>query len=165
MLTSNVQFSVAEMGSKEGLIEIWELNSNPQSSGIWKELRRCLELGGGFGQSSGFFAPYLFVSEGLGDPYESGVIVGENVRLRDQPSTKGKILASLSWDLVEVQYTDNAVQETIDGETEYWVPINTANGEKGYVFGKYLRTAVDYRIGFQKTEKGAWQISSFVAGD
>ena len=45
-----------------------------------------------------------------------------------------------------------------------WTKVKDADGKTGFIRNDYLRGDLDYRIGFEKKEKG-WVISFFIAGD
>ena len=85
--------------------------------------------------------------------------------MRSEPSLNARILKSLSYNIVKVLQVVNDKQETIGGETHPWVKIQLPESAlEGFVYGKYLRSPIDYRIGFEKNGRN-WQISFFVAGD
>ena len=115
-------------------------------------MESVLALGGAFLQTpnSGFFAPYIFMLDDIEDPFYQAVVTGENVRLREEASSKSKIISSLNWNLVDIVMLDEYTEETINGETHYWVKVKTHDGQTGFVYGKYVRTPVDYRAGFKK---------------
>lgn len=162
----DIKFSFGAEHGKADFLKTWKLDSAPENSDFWSELEEVLMLGGGFSEFSkrGFYAPYVFVLEDIDDPYSQAVIIGENVRLRDQASSKGKIIGSLGWDLVEIIYEDELPEETINGETHFWQKVKTAQGQTGFVYGKYTRLPIDYRAGFSQYD-GKWMMDLFVAGD
>ncbi len=166
IIHDNIKFSFGVENGKEEFLKAWKLDSNPSQSGFWKELETVLQLGGGFAEyrKIGFYAPYIFVLEDIEDPFEEAIIIGERVRLRDQPSGKSKITGSLSWDLVNLVQHDEYVEETIGGETYPWIKVKTNSGETGFVFGKYVRSPIDFRAGFAKYD-GKWMMDLFIAGD
>ena len=167
VISEDIKYSFGDSDGKQGFLSLTGLKDNPQESEVWNELAKCLELGGGFFdfQDYSFYAPFVFMTDKLEDPYETGVIIGDNVRLRGGPGSSHEIKGALSWDIVTVIYSQNAVEETIGGETHYWVHVKTLGGEEGYVFGKYFRLAIDYRAGFGKNDTGQWMMKTFIAGD
>ena len=128
--------------------------------------RRSFFFGGAFIDPNNqlFIAPYQSVIDDFEDPFSEGVIIGTDVRLREAPSTKSKVLDALDWDKVSIIYENNAQEETIGDETHYWQKIKTAKGQTGYVWGKYLGYSAGYRTAFEK-RGGQWKMVSFLAGD
>ncbi len=163
----NISYSFGDDDGKKGFIRKWNLDNNPEFTGLWEELGKCLELGGAFydGDKNAFFAPYVFLSEEL-DPFENGVVIGDNVRLREATGSSSKVVGSLSWDkFTLVEYEGDYEVEEINGESFPWIPVKTDNGEQGFVFAKYLRTPGDYRAGFSKNKAGDWMMHVFIVGD
>ncbi len=163
-----LHFSFGEDTKKESFIKYWKLDTAPNDSDMWKEFAMCLELGGSFSSYQNkkrYGAPYVYMLEVFEDVFFEGVVIGDNVRLREKPSSDAKIVGSLSWDHVKIENEDNATKETINGEENYWLKLKTLKGEKGYAYGKYVRTPIDYRIGFIEEEPGKWMIEFFIAGD
>ena len=151
----------------KGFIKFWKLDENPEKSEIWYELGEVLRLGGAFNDDkTSFTAPISFAARGYGelDAYEGSVIIGENVNVRSEPSSKSKVIARLSYCVVRSDGQNETGSETINGETYPWVAISTLDGVKGYVFGKYVRSPIDYRACFVK-KNGVWKMVFFVNGD
>lgn len=149
-----------------GFRNYWKLNSTEvKNSQVWQELNSILSLGGTFVDSDNFSMPYTFTTfPEEYDPFEYSAITGENVRMRDKPSLDGKVLNALSYEIVKVQYDENPKMQTINGETYPWVEIIRRNEEKGYVYGKFVRSPIDYRLNFTKIN-GEWKMNFFVTGD
>ncbi len=163
---NDIKFSFGAENGKEDFFKAWNLDSNPERSPLWHELEEILVLGGGFSvfDKIGFYAPYIYVLDDIEDPFTQVVIIGENVRLRDQPSSKGKVIGSLSWDLADLLSEESSIEETINGETHLWQKVKSVNGETGYVYGKYIRSPIDFRAGFKQYD-GRWMMDLFIAGD
>ncbi len=166
IIHDDIKFSFGAEHGKDDFLQTWQLGTNPESSLFWSEMKEVLMLGGGFlsFNKTSFYAPYIFILKDIEDPYSQAVIVGENVRLRDQPHRQGKIIGSLSWDLVEVIYEEGSIEEIINGETHFWQKVKNASGEAGYVYGKYIRSPIDFRAGFSQYD-GKWMMDLFIAGD
>lgn len=166
--SEDIFFSFGEDAGKANFIDYWKLTTAPETSDIWKELALCLELGGGFdnyNNKTRFTAPYLFLLDVFDDPFTEGVIVGDNVRLRNGQGLDSKIVGSLSWDHVTFSFDNDAKMDTIGGVADYWMNVKTLSGESGYVFGKYARSPIDYRVAFIELADGSWQMEYFAAGD
>ena len=166
IIDEKIHFSFGMEAGKEEFLKTYQLLTHPKESMIWNHLAATIRLGGIFTEENKneFTAPYLFVIDDIQEPYEEGVITGENVRLRDTPSTDGKIVKALSWDWVKLLPNQPYKGQEIDGELHSWLHIEDAFGEQGYVYGKYLRLPIDYRASFQK-KNGQWRMTMFIAGD
>lgn len=163
----------AGFGAENGLqefIRMWELDSPdkiPQSK-LWPTLEGVLALGGQFndyGSGAYFLAPYLDPCwPPTAEPYEYGAVVGAGVRLRSGTGLSTKILKTLSYDLVEYIET-TPTEETIRGETHPWIKVRLVDGTEGFLYGKFYRSPLDFRAGFQKNTEGNWQMVMLLAGD
>lgn len=167
VLDKNIKLSFGTDSGIKRFIEMWDLYS-PQST-IWRELGDVLSLGGTFGYGKysrdTFWAPYVFGLSGqLGDVWDA-VIVGNNVQAHAQPSNSSPVIAVLSYDVVKLgPYDPNPVTEKI-GEFSYpWKQIRLTDQRTGYVYGRYVRSPLDYRAAFKKID-GAWKLTVFVKGD
>ena len=77
------------------------------------------------------------------------------------------MLGSLNYEVVQVLPLGKGEKlsyETLGGESHPWEKIQTQNGIIGYVYGKFLRSALDFRA-FFAYQNGKWILSSFVSGD
>lgn len=153
----------------DAFLEIWELDLKPKKSLVWQELKNAITLGGMFDkQNSNFYVtPYLFTTFDY-NPYDYAAIIGKKVNIRDKPSTKGKVVTQLNYDVVKV-LEDYGVfslfQEKIGAETHYWFHIQMADGQTGYVWGKFCRSPIDIRATFAQVRDEGWKMMSFLAGD
>ena len=145
-------------------LEMWKPES--PDSALWNELSTILSLGGTFSTSDRkrvFWAPYTFSTfpHDL-DAYEYASIVGENVRVRSQPNTTARIVTILSYHIVKATFTfsDNNRDDDIPG----WVKVIVPDGRNGYVASRYIRSPIDYRLGFERI-RGKWLITAFIGGD
>jgi hypothetical protein len=166
MTSDNIHFSFGADGGKEGFIKKWGLDKAPEQSHIWKELNDALSFGGTLSDGNLFTAPSIFMSfpEGY-DHFQYGAILGENVNVREKPSTNSKSIMKLSYEVVEMpgEFLEETLE--IDGEQYRWVKIRTLDGTSGYVAEKYVRNPVDYRVGVEQQKDGSWEIVFFIAGD
>ncbi|GMV99300.1 MAG: hypothetical protein AMXMBFR84_04390 [Candidatus Hydrogenedentota bacterium] len=158
-------------GGDDGVIafvQTWELKTEPAKSRIWQELREVLRLGGAFMDFDGdklFIAPYTHTEfPGELEPYEFGLVTGAGVRIRSEPGSKSKEVAKVSY--AAVRFLDDAEpkEESIGDETFPWRKVALADGTQGYIWGKYVRSPIDFRAGFSK-KSGEWRMTFFVAGD
>ena len=164
VLHPKVQLSFGGKSGPKDFLEMWKPDS-PDSE-LWSELSTVLSLGGTFSKSEGkrvFWAPYTFSAfpDDL-DGYEYASIVGENVRVRSQPSTTASIVTNLSYDIVKATFP---VSDDIrEGDVPGWVRVVVPDGKSGYVASRYIRSPIDYRLGVGRI-RGKWLITYFIAGD
>lgn len=154
-------------GGEDGIIKFqkqWKLSSS--KSELWGELLKVLTNGGAFDdrRRNAFYAPYLFneFPEDI-DAFEYEAIFGNNVNLRAKPEADAQIVASLSYNIVKVDY-QNSPKVSKNAEKYSWLKIETLGGKKGYVKPEFVRSSIDYRAGFEKI-KGKWMMTFFLAGD
>lgn len=144
----------------------WKITS--KNSKFWAEFLTVMKNGGGFDKGGKLFtAPYTFSSwpDDI-DSFEYMAIFGNNVNLRETPSMDGRVVASLSYNLVSVDseksiMTDAAKEE----DREYtWYKVKTLGGKEGFVKSEFVRSSIDFRAGFEK-KRGQWKMIFFLAGD
>jgi hypothetical protein len=166
----DVKISIADPGGKDNFHTIWQLNTDPEASPLWAELKEILNMGGIFYEKelTSFSAPYVFHAASE-DPYEDLFITGTGVRIRKQPGSAGEVIATLTYDRVKAapinwDQPEPLLSETIDGETYDWEKIITQAGDTGYVYGKFVRSPIDTRVHFKRMSDG-WRLVSLLAGD
>lgn len=141
----------------------WEPDSS--ESELWSTLSEVLAGGGSMatsGSDAWFEAPY-WTSEWKNvsfDAFEYGVIIGEQVLVRERPTTRSEAIAALSYDIVR------AVDPYALSEEEgmEFVKVELKDGKTGFVSREFFRSPVGQRAGFRKVD-GAWQMQWFLAGD
>ncbi len=158
-------------GAENGLktfIDMWELNSPEQipDSKLWPTLESVLHLGGLFNEKGDFFtAPYLDACyPANADAFETGAVIGAGVRMRAGPGLDTKVLGNLSYDILEMIET-TPIEQTIGRETYPWIKVKTLDGVEGFIWGKFYRSPIDYRVGFQKKRLDGWKMVTLLAGD
>ena len=159
-------------GGVEEFKEQWKLDQ-PDSE-LWTELKTILSLGGSFVKDSGeisqFCAPYVYSTwdrvEGkvpeLDDAPSYGAIVGDKVALRREPREDSETIATLSYDVVTVDY-ERSIAESKEGQFA-WLNVATVDGKQGFVKQNEFRGPIEYRACFTKTGK-EWKMTVLVAGD
>jgi hypothetical protein len=143
----------------------WKLEN--KNSKFWKTFGTVIKNGGAFWSDgtnkNSFVAPYSYSNwpDGL-DAFDHSVIFGTDVNLPEEPTTTGKVVAKLSYNLIQVEH------ETLpkSGRSEYpgWKKVKTLGGLEGFVKEEFIRSSVDYRAGFEK-KRGKWMMTFFLAGD
>ena len=156
MVSPSIRWSFgADSGGKAGFAKQWKLETG-KASPIWAELDQLERLGC---FSQGIDAPtmpHVFGQDtGAQSIGQSALVLGPAVNLRAQPTTTSPSLRKINWEEVT----------TLElSKDELWRKVKTADGKTGYIRRDYLRGDLDYRISFERTDKG-WMIDSFVAGD
>jgi hypothetical protein len=139
---------------RAAFVEAWQLD-RPETSPVWDELGEVLRLGCVQDPEHGYWAPSMFMSGEIDDPFGTALAIRPGAPLHAAPDAGSARLASLDWDLVSVIEWN--------GE-DPWQRVRTADGREGYVRSADLRSPVDYRAGFRRID-GSWRMSTFIAGD
>ncbi|MGV3524014.1 MAG: SH3 domain-containing protein [Candidatus Sericytochromatia bacterium] len=163
-----IRCSFGDCGGLADFKAAWKLNSAPEKSELWPVLARMLTLGGVYAEGSKdqFFVPYVFGRFPVTlDAYTHGAITAEEVQLREAPRLDSKVLRQLNYDLVKLPPTLKLPVSTVAGETYPWYQVQTLDGVTGYVWGKYVYSPIDYRMGLARQADGGWKINLLVAGD
>lgn len=160
-------------GAEDGLkafIRAWELDSPEKvpESPLWDELAQILVLGGQFQEQGDYFeAPYpstCFPADAPIEAIEAQVVTGAGVRMRAGPGLNTQVLKILSYDILQYLET-TPIEEKIADEVHPWVKVKTIDGTEGFVYGKFLRSPIDLRAGFQRADNGRWKLVTLLAGD
>ena len=164
VLHPRVHLSFGGHYGEKDFLDLWKPHS--PDSALWDELSAILSLGGTFSKAEGkrvFWAPYTFSTfpHDL-DASEYVSIIGEKVRVRTKPNITAKIVTNLSYDIVKATLliSDNNREDDIPG----WIKVVVPDGRNGYVARRYARSAIDYRLGFERT-RDKWLITTFIGGD
>lgn len=144
-------------GGNDGAAEFraqWRL-SEPDSE-LWAILADVLRHGGRFSGPDAFTAPYTFMAlpDSL-DAFEHLIVRAADVPVHAGRDSTSAILARLSHDIVRAG--------PYDPETT-WTAIALAGDGIGYVAADLVRSAVDYRLRFERRE-GRWLLVFLLAGD
>jgi hypothetical protein len=155
VLSKDVKLSFGGDGGVEGFRKIW--NPGSPDSGLWETLASVLALGGTFAPDGTFTAPYVFSTwPQEKDAFAHMAAIGTGIRVRSSPGVTSPVVDTLDYSIVEiVEFPAADVQ---------WVQVKLAQGRKGFVDSRYLRSPIDYRIHFAKLD-GRWQVLLFLAGD
>lgn len=156
MVSPTISWSFGGDGGKDSFAKEWKLETG-KASPIWAELDQIVRLGCFVQGTDSPTMPHFFGQDmGTGDAGgEMALVLGPAVNLRGGPGTNTQSLRKLNWELVA----------TIEGSTDpNWTKVKTGDSKTGYIRNDYLRGHLDYRIGFERKDKG-WVISFFIAGD
>lgn len=166
-LSPDIRYSFGENHGVNGFLQEWQLNKNPDKSGVWSELARVLELGGSFDEKRAVFtAPYVFsrFPSNL-DAFTYTAVIRDNVSVLSAPNPDSSIIMGLSFKILKLADSKsyNSTGSTLTGEASTWRKVETPSGA-GFINTAYIRSPVDYRAMFRK-EDGEWKMILFVAGD
>lgn len=182
--SENIQFSMRSDEGDDvnsnltGRQQFKEILNSPRRELALAVLRDNTRLGGTWGDrrfhtydKSFFCANYVDMCWPesripLTTPTIYGAITGTNVSVRSGPSSRLPVVATLSYEIVEVLENNVLIlerggvdSEEIGGEIHSWYPIRTASGISGYVYGRYI-TCPTYGVVtlvFRKIDKD-WRI-------
>lgn len=139
----------------------WKLD-NPQSA-IWPSLAGVLRLGGQFGGTKVFTAPYVFASW----PREYGrldyvAVTDAQAVIRAAPDAGSAVVRRLDHDLLEVIQSASMPQH--EAGPDDWNEVKDRNGNRGFIPVRDVRSPLDFRATFEK-RNGKWVIASFMSGE
>jgi hypothetical protein len=161
MLHPKIKFDFDEGVGIEKFKNAWT-PANKNSS-LWPILERIVNMGGVFNKRPEPFYTFVFpyvneIELAEGDEYfNTMVITGKNVIVREKPDPNSKAAGLLTYDVVKFDYEKSKVDQ--------WYYIETLDKKlKGFVKNEFIYSPVDYRM-FLTKEKGKWMISCLVAGD
>ncbi|HNY13058.1 MAG TPA: SH3 domain-containing protein [Candidatus Wallbacteria bacterium] len=165
----NIKIGFGAESGKAEFKKMWELDKNPQNSKLWKELETIFALGGGIEKdNASYTAPYTYTAEmdGLTD-YQYQIVTGRDVNVREKPSSKSAVVKTIDREVVYVcdSSDEKEVFEEIGGESHPWKKVVLSGGEEGYIYGKFIRSALDYRLSIEKGSDGLYKITFMVSGD
>ncbi|HEU4499206.1 MAG TPA: hypothetical protein VFR60_07690 [Sphingomicrobium sp.] len=132
----------------------WKLE-RPQESGLWRELANLLQLGCEELDNSRII-PVNFSKLGeFGDALPAYFAIETGAALRSRPDNSAPIVAILD---------SHLLFENLEAAPDGWLNARLSDGRSGFVRLSAVRSAIDYRAGFEKRD-GRWKMTSFVAGD
>ena len=142
-------------GDDEGAATLRAKLRDPEGT-IWADLAAALALGGTFQSPDSFAAPYVFAAwpERL-DSFECGAVVGDRVRVRASAEPGSAVVASVSYEIVQVLPAQRSAAST---------HVRLRRGVTGFIATPFVRSPIEHRAIFQKTA-GQWRLTAFVAGD
>jgi hypothetical protein len=152
----NIKNTFGDDNGIEAFKRLWRLDQ-PDSE-LWHELGEVLRLGGTFDSPDSFVAPYVFSRwPDDVDAFEHVAVIGSNVRVRAAPSTRSRILTTVSYSILRLGGDKGYPQEP-------WTTVALPDGRTGFVAAYLVRSSVDYRAYFVRTD-GQWQMAVLIAGD
>lgn len=155
LVATNVLFSLGPDGSGwSAFAKEWRLDK-PEESALWFELGQVLKLGceelkdlrimpGNFSRLGEFH-----------DDLPTYFAVETGAALRSRPDDSAPIVAILD---------SHLLFENVKAAPEGWLNARLSDGRSGFVRLSAVRSAIDFRAGFEK-RGGHWMMTSFVAGD
>lgn len=110
-------------------------------------------------------------ASGLDWELNHAIVVGRGVNVRSQPSLDSEVINSLSNEVVKLDRpaAEKQWQEQVEKGREVdpiygWTPVILPNGERGYVYNRYVYGPLENRAVFGKVA-GEWQLLSMPGGD
>ena len=161
-LAPDVKVSFGGEHGVEGFRMLWLSGLRPEDEDLWRTLTRAAALGSTYSARTEHspptaVAPYVFGAwPDSVDAFLHMAVLGERVRVRAAPRRDAETLTTLNYSIVPTLYDP--------GLPEGWRRVRLADDRVGYVAAAFLRSPIDYRLGFVK-EAGQWMIRYFVAGD
>ena len=153
------KFSFGGHTGVDDFVEMWELQYKPNNSKVWHVLQTLLDMGGVSEGGNFMMFPYLYADwPDQYDAFQYAAITGARVNLRAKPSLNGGVIRQMSYEIVQPIQQANRTRQPV------WQKIQTHDQKIGYVSAKYVRSSIDYRVGFTKDSEG-WKMTFFVAGD
>ncbi len=99
------------------------------------------------------------------------IVVGRGVNVRSRPSLNSKVISRLFNEVVKLdrETAEKQWQEEVEKGREVdpiygWTPVIIPNGEKGYVYNRYIYGPLENRAVFGKVA-GEWHLLSMPGGD
>lgn len=162
VLHPDVKVSFGGDDGVAGFRRMWLSDLRPAGNDdLWTTLTRTLALGSTYRRAEDgtrtATAPYVFGAwPDTLDGFTHLAVVGERVRVRAAPRPDAETLATLSYHVVPTLYDP--------GLPAGWRRVTLADERVGYVAAEYLRSPIDFRLGFVR-DGARWRIRYFVAGD
>ncbi len=151
LLAPNIDLGTRDINGPAAFFTAWGLSERDAS--VYAVIAQILSLRGVWVDMQ-FCSPYVSVQFPADlDRSKHHVILNPDVRLRATKSTTGPVVATLTYEIVEV----------LERGPE-WTKVRTVAGAEGYVPIAYLYSPAGYRACFSKTPEGAWQIQSLAVG-
>ncbi len=166
----NIKCGFGGEDGRANFFKIWKLNENPMKSELWQVLAGMIREGGAFDspQRDSFVAPVSWAKwpDKL-DGTRYLAVVGEDVNVRAEPNVNAAVVGALTNEIVSaageyVEPTRTATQ--IGGETWPWYHVRLPDGRTGYVWGKFVRFQMGYRMAIRRTGS-EWRIGFLLQGD
>jgi hypothetical protein len=158
LVDSHIMYNFGDDDGWPGFVRNWHLD-RPADSDLWLELSQVMNLGcevdGDQRIAPGNFNRLSDIGEGL-PPFFA---VRKDAALRSRPDDKAALVTLLDYHVL-IEILDDEPEAVPEG----WLHARLTNGQSGYVRLSAVRSALDYRAGFEK-RSGQWVMTSFVAGD
>lgn len=149
----------------EGFQAVW--NSDPDSrQRLWSTLEDILALPGTaerHDDGDEYCSPYVFCLNlpGTVDPFDTLVVLGSRVAIRNRPSPAGEVLRRVDH-IVLTRVEDEPGADT----PADWTRVRLANGTVGYISTRWVRSPIDFRLAVRVDDgRGTWWLGYLLAGD
>jgi hypothetical protein len=168
-LDPDLKWSFGAEHGREAFLKYYKLDTGDPGSEMWPVLAEIIRLGGTFSDQTrnDFIAPYVYSRwPDTYDAFEYLAVTGTKVNLREQADVSSTVLGKLDYEIVRNLPNMKHIPEpeTIDGETHSWYRVQSSSGQSGWVWGKFLRSSIDWRVRFER-RGDTWIATFLIAGD
>ena len=154
-ISPSIHLSFGGHSGTVDFLKFWNLLEHPKKSTLWKELDKMLKVRGVMDGSKSITYPYLFDDwPDNFDVFEYKAVIGSKVNFRKAPSATAKVIRQISYEVVR----------SVNEESPTWERVQTHDNKIGYIHSDYVRSAIDYRMFFEKNCDG-WKMTTLIAGD
>lgn len=145
----------------EAFNSVWK--PDDEQSPVWPALAGVIKLGGYFGGTKVFTAPYVYAAW----PRAYGrldfvAVTSADAVIRAAPDPGSAVVRKLDHDLLEVIQSASMPQH--EAGPDDWDEVKDLRGNRGFVLVRDVRSALDFRVTFEK-RNGKWMIASFMSGE
>jgi hypothetical protein len=132
-------------------------------SPVWPVLALVVAMGGRFENKKTFVAPYVYSDfpDDL-DGFETIVVTAKNAVMREQPKADAPVVRTLGYDILTIAKPSAKLQH--EAAPDDWLEVSDADGKRGFVLQRELRSPIDFRAIFEK-RKTSWRMTVLVVGD
>lgn len=146
-----------DFGGGSGPEELRKRLADPKS-GLWEEIAALRDLGCAHDRGVATM-PWIFAR--LPETYADGATAmygtGPTLSLRARPASDARLLARLTWPVVELEGPG------FDPQARF-ARVRLSDGTIGYMETARLRSLLDYRL-IADRQGGEWKITALIAGD
>lgn len=132
-------------------------------SDIWPVLALMIGMGGRFENKTTFVAPYVHSNfpDDL-DGFETIVVTDKDAVMRVRPRADAAVVRTLAYDILTIVKPSDKLQH--EAGPDDWLEVSDAQGKRGFVLQRQLRSPIDFRAVFEK-RKARWRMTDLVVGD
>jgi hypothetical protein len=163
-LDEAIRVSFGGQSGKPDFYAEWELDQDPDQSGLWIELEKIIRLGGIYdAKTKIFIAPYVYADfPDEFDSFEHFAIIDKEVKAYETEDIGAGIIDELNYNIIKL----NTFDSTFWQKTDYdFIKIETPSGRIGFIQKQFIRSPTGYRLSLKCNDNGEWKMTFLVAGD